>query len=77
MNKPQDRMLKEALLHLSTDRHSLAAELEVHLPADHTFEDDVWNTWTWGKLGHRNGTATANFGSIKHIELRIAMKLLV
>tara|TARA_R110002049_G_scaffold191082_2_gene360002 strand:+ start:2147 stop:4288 length:2142 start_codon:yes stop_codon:yes gene_type:complete len=77
MKNQQNNMLQEALLRLGKERHSLAANLEAHLPADHAFEDDSWNTWSWGKLAHRKGTATADFASIKHKELRTAIKLLV
>lgn len=77
MNQPQSLELRDTLARLGTDRQSLAPELEMHLPAHHAFEDDSWNTWTWGKHGHRGGTVTADFSAIKHVELRAAIKILV
>lgn len=58
-------------------RRAQAIDLAAHLPAGFTFEDDVWNTWTWGRFNHRQGTVTADFSSIRHAELRAAAKLLV
>ncbi|MQY42798.1 hypothetical protein GG681_09105 [Epibacterium sp. SM1969] len=77
MIEPKTLRFDEFVQTLPRHRQARALDFEAYLPGSCKFEDDSWNTWSWGKHAHRTGTVTIDFSRIANPELRVAIKLLV
>ncbi|MCA2008530.1 hypothetical protein [Tritonibacter mobilis] len=77
MIEPRTLKYSEIVQTLPDHRQARAMDFEAYLPDSCKFEDERWNTWSWGKHAHRAGTVTIDFSRITNSELQAAVKVLV